>query len=404
MIIHVDMDAFYAAVEIRDNPDLRGKPVVVGGSPTGRGVVSTANYQARKFGIHSAMPAAKAIRLCPHAIFVKPRMDHYVAISKEIREIFSRFTPLVESISLDEAFLDVAGSEKLFGSAPSIAAEIKKLLKSELGLTASAGVAPNKFVAKVASDLDKPDGLTIVAEDQVQQFLDPLPIRRVWGIGPKTEKQFASLGVSTIAGIRGLTQDALKRKFGLQSDHFWKLSRGLDSRPVVSERDAKSISHETTFPVDIDNAETLQAWLQELMGQVALRLRRLNIKGKAVQLKLRFSDFHTITRRTTLPEYSQTTRELELAARQLLTQALKDHPGAIRLIGAGVSNLSQQAMVQQSLFEGEEKQRDSRIDKACDQLNERFGTTAVRTAAAMEQRIKVHRTAVTEDNQNSQGN
>lgn len=397
MIIHVDMDAFYAAVEIRDNPSLKGKPVVVGGSPQGRGVVSTANYVARQFGIHSAMPASRAVRLCPQAIFVRPRMDYYIAISKQIREVFFRFTPLVEPISLDEAFLDVTGSQQLFGSGPEIASQIKHLLRSELGLTASAGVAPNKFVAKVASDLEKPDGLVVVAEGEVQPFLDPLPIRRVWGIGPQTEKLFSSLGVSTIGAIRNLPKDVLQRKFGINSDHFWRLSRGLDSRPVVSEREAKTISHETTFPVDIDSPETLHAWVQELAGQVASRMRRIGIKGKTVQIKVRFADFRTITRRQSLGEYTFLTHEIESVARDLLAKVLSETGQAVRLVGAGVSNFSKDAVVQKSLFDDESKVKHARIDEACDELKQKFGTAAVRKASALDSGVRVRRTSVTED-------
>lgn len=399
MIIHVDMDAFYASVEIRDNPSLCGKPVVVGGSPQGRGVVSAASYEARQFGIHSAMPAAQAIRLCPNAVFVRPRMEHYVAISKQIREIFFRFTSLVEPISLDEAFLDVSGCEQLFGPAPDIARQIKQQLKTELELTASAGVAPNKFIAKVASDLDKPDGMVIVPKDGVQQFLDPLPIHRVWGIGPRTEKRFGALGVSTIAGIRGLPLDVLKRQFGINSDHFWRLSRGLDSRPVVSERESKSVSHETTFPVDIEDAETLHAWLQELAGQVAMRLRRLEIKGKTVQIKVRFSDFRTITRRQTMDEYSFLTRDIEVRAREMLRKVLAEHNQPVRLVGVGVSNLSNKEAVQRQLFDGENRRKHARIDKTCDELKQKFGTAAIRTAASLDKGIRIRRTTVTEDKQ-----
>lgn len=400
MIIHIDMDAFYASVEIRDNPSLAGKPVVVGGSPQGRGVVSAASYAARKFGIHSAMPAARAVRLCPSAVFIRPRMDHYVSISKQIREIFFRFTPLVEPISLDEAFLDVGGSEKLFGPAPGIAARIKQILKSELGLAASAGVAPNKFLAKVASDLDKPDGLVIVPVDKIQEFLDPLSIRRVWGIGPRTEKRFSSLGVSTIAGIRSLPFDVLKRHFGINSDHFWRLSRGLDSRRVVSEREARSISHETTFSVDIENPETLHAWLQELAGQVAMRMRRLDIKGKTVQIKVRFADFRTITRSQTLHEYCFSTSQIEQVTRKLLENVLREQGHPVRLLGASVSNLNYGIAVQKTLFDVEEKQKLARIDEACDELKQKFGNQAVRTATALAQHIRMRRTPVTEDKQN----
>jgi DNA polymerase-4 len=404
MIIHVDMDAFYASVEIRDNPALRGKPVVVGGSPQGRGVVTAASYVARQFGIHSAMPAARAIRLCHQAVFLRPRMEHYLTVSRQIREIFNRFTSLVEPISLDEAFLDVSGCQSLFGPAHEIAVRIKQTLQRELGLTASAGVAPNKFLAKVASDLDKPDGLVIVPRHEVQAFLDPLPIRRVWGIGPKTEERFRSLGISTVAGIRALPRDVLRRQFGVNSDHFWRLSRGLDSRPVVPEHQAKSISHETTFSVDIDNPETLQAWLQELAGQVAMRMRRLRVQGKTVQIKIRYSDFRTITRSQTLDDPTFATRPIGTAVRRLFQRVWAESPRPVRLAGAGVCGLSLNRPVQKTLFDEAEKQKHARIDQACDAVKQKFGHAAVRSGAALEQAVRIRRTSVTEDRQPSPGN
>ena len=398
MIIHVDMDAYFASVEIRDRPELKEKAVVVGGSPQGRGVVSAANYEARKFGIHSAMPAAKARRLCPHAIFLRPRMEHYVAISRQIREVFYRFTSLVEPISLDEAFLDVSGCTSLFGPAPDIACQVRQALQQELGLTASAGVAPNKFVAKVASDLDKPDGLVVVLEDQVQAFLDPLPIRKVWGIGPQTERQFHALGVYTVAGIRGLPRHVLQRQFGVHCDHFWRLSRGLDSRPVVSEHQARSISHENTFPVDIQDLETLQVWLQELTGQVATRMRRLQVRGKTVQVKVRFSDFRTITRSHTLPEPTWETQTLTRASRSLMQTVWDDFPHPVRLIGAAVSRLKQGKPVQQMLFDADSKKQ-ARLDEACDELRQKFGQRIVCRGNVLERRVQIHRNPVTEDKQ-----
>ena len=401
MIIHIDMDAFYASVEIRDNPALRDKPVIIGGSPQGRGVVSTANYVAREFGVHSAMPAAQAVRLCPHAVFLRPRMEHYVAISQQIREIFFRFTSLVEPLSLDEAFLDVSGCESLFGPAPEIARKIKATLRNEVGLVASAGVAPNKFLAKVASDLEKPDGLVVVPAETIQSFLDPLPIRRVWGIGPQTEKRFNALGVSTVAGIRGLAREQLHREFGANSEHFYRLARGWDSRAVVPEHEAKSVSHENTFPVNVEDPEMLRAWLQELMGQVTVRMRRAQVKGKTVRIKVRFSDFRTITRSETLNELSFETRLIETTAQKLLAKILRESQQPVRLLGAGMANLRVGVPVQQTLFDAEEKQKQSRIDEACDELKQKFGAAAVRTAAALESGVKIHRNPTTEDHKSN---
>ncbi|NIR31889.1 MAG: DNA polymerase IV, partial [Gammaproteobacteria bacterium] len=254
MILHVDMDAFYASIEIRDLPELAGRPVVVGGSPEGRGVVAAASYTARRYGIHSAMPAATARRLCPQVVFLPVRMDHYAHVSGRLRAIFERYTPLVEPLSLDEAFLDVRASQRLFGSSERIARRIKDDIEAELRLTASVGVAPNKFLAKIASDLDKPNGLVIVAADRVQAFLDPLPVGRLWGVGAATEKTMTQLGIRTVGDLRAHSRDALHAAFGRAGEHFWQLARGIDERPVVPEREAKSLSRETTFDRDIDDS------------------------------------------------------------------------------------------------------------------------------------------------------
>ena len=261
MILHVDMDAFYAAIEQRDNPNLAGKPVVVGGSATGRGVIAAASYEARKFGLHSAMPNAQAIRLCPHAIFIKPQMEKYSAVSKQIREIFNRFTPVFEPLALDEAFLDVSGSEKLFGDAQTIGRKIQTTIAKELQLVASVGVAPNKFLAKLASDLDKPNGFLVVQQANATEFLDPLNISRVWGIGPKTQKTFLKLGVQRIGQLRKLPKETLKQLFGLNADHFWRLARGIDTRQVVPDRIAKAVGHESTFSQDVSDNHVLESWV-----------------------------------------------------------------------------------------------------------------------------------------------
>ena len=251
MIIHADMDAFYASVEERDRPELVGKPVIVGGSPEKRGVVSAANYVARKYGVHSAMPAVTARRLCPQGIYLPPRIDYYAEVSRQIRDIFERFTPLVEPLSLDEAFLDVTGSENLFGPAVEIGRQIKQAIRQELRLVVSVGVAPNKFLAKIASDLKKPDALVVVEPDKVQEFLDPLPVERLWGVGKQSSKVFQRLGIRTIGQLRQCPLDVLQARFGSSGEHLWNLAHGRDDRPVVPEREAKSISNETTFEHDI---------------------------------------------------------------------------------------------------------------------------------------------------------
>lgn len=388
MILHVDMDAFYASVELRDNPDLAGKPVVVGGSPTGRGVIAAASYEARKFGVHSAMPSSQAARLCPSIVFVKSRMDHYAAISKQIREIFFRFTSLVEPLSLDEAFLDVTGCEKLFGDGPTIGRSVKQTIMDELGLVASVGVAPNKYLAKVASDLEKPDALVIVEPNQIESFLDPLPISRVWGVGPQTAKKFKSFGVETIGQLRNLPRETLDLAFGVNSEHFWRLARGLDTRPVVPDRIAKTVSHETTFQSDIDDDNVLEAWLLELTDQVARRLRRHGIFGKTIQLKVRFAGFHTITRSKTISIPSQTTQQLWEVVRDLMRTVREQDRRSIRLLGMGVSHLSRDKKKQQSLFDQEEQTRSHRIDETADSIRDRFGNSAVKRGTSLEHQIK----------------
>jgi DNA polymerase IV len=259
MILHVDMDAFYASVEEREHPDLAGKPLIVGGMPAGRGVVAAANYEVRKYGVHSAMPTATALRLCPQATVIPPRLSFYAEVSGQIRDIFDHYTPLVEPLSLDEAFLDVTGSEALFGASVDIGREIKLAIRKDLHLTASVGVAPNKFLAKIASDIDKPDGFVVVDEDRVQDFLDPLPVGRLWGVGRVTSRVFDRLGIETIGDVRRVPVDEMRQHFGQTGEHLWQLAHGIDERRVVPDRDAKSISHETTFAEDISDLETLRA-------------------------------------------------------------------------------------------------------------------------------------------------
>ncbi len=376
MILHVDMDAFYASVEQRDRPELRGQPVIVGGSPEGRGVVSAANYAARRFGVHSAMPAATARRLCPHAIFLRPRISDYAAVSGQIYEIFGRFTPLVEPLSLDEAFLDVTGSTRLFGSPAAIGRQIKTAIRDELSLVASVGVAPNKFLAKIASDLDKPDGFVLVEPDKIQEFLAPLPICRLWGVGKSAARVLQRLGVERIGQLRALSADVLRDHFGRNGDQLWRLAHGIDRRKVIPDHTAKSISHETTFPVDIDDLETLRAWLTELTEQVARRLRRHGLRGRTVQLKVRYADFQTYTRATTLPTATDITGELWQAAVDILTTRLPDRPLAVRLLGVGVSGIEGHGKTQQLLFK-EDREKQSRLDAATDEIRQRFGSTAV---------------------------
>ncbi len=382
MIIHCDMDAFYASVEERDRPELAGKPVIVGGSAEKRGVVSAANYLARKFGVHSAMPSATAHRLCPQGIYLPPRIGYYAEVSRQIREIFERFTPLVEPLSLDEAFLDVTGSESLFGPAVEIGRQIKQAIRQELRLVVSVGVAPNKFLAKIASDLKKPDALVVVEPDKVQEFLGPLPVERLWGVGKQSSKAFQGLGIRTIGQLRQCPLDVLQDRFGSSGEHLWSLAHGRDDRPVVSEREAKSISNETTFEHDISDMDVLRAWLVDLAEQVGYRLRRHGLRGRTVQLKVRFADFSTITRSQTLPEPTDITDVLWRAADELLCQRLPAGHLPVRLLGMGVSGLDDTRQIQRMLFDGEERERQSRVDAVADQIKEKFGAGALRRGSS----------------------
>lgn len=377
MILHIDMDAFYASVEERDRPELVGKPVIVGGTPEGRGVVAAANYAARKFGVHSAMPAATAKRLCPQAIVLKPRMSYYAEVSTQIREIFHRYTPLVEPLSLDEAFLDVAGSESLFGAAADIGQRIKSEIRHELHLTASVGVASNKFLAKIASDLEKPDGFVVVAPGTEQDFLDPLPVSRLWGVGRVTDAKLERLGIRTIGQLRRRPAETLRGLFGQQGDHLWKLAHAIDDRCVVPDRDAKSISHETTFAVDITDMESLHGWLLHLVEQVAWRLRKKGLVGTTVQIKVRYGDFQTVTRAQSVSAPTNTTHEIWEVASRLLSDRLPNRKLRVRLIGVGVSGLATAEQLQPELFADEDRESQRRLDQALDGIRDRFGRGAL---------------------------
>lgn len=388
MILHIDMDAFYASVEERDRPELKGKPVIVGGTPSQRGVVAAANYEARKFGVHSAMPSSTAYRLCPQAIVLPCRMDHYAQVSHQIRDIFHRFTPLVEPLSLDEAFLDVSGSEGLFGTSESMGRQIKNVIRHEVDLIASVGVAPNKFLAKIASDLQKPDGMVVVDPAQIQEFLDPLPVERLWGVGRQTSKAFHGLGVRSIGQLRQLSPTVLKTQFGSSGEHLWELAHGIDHRAVVPDREAKSISHETTFAIDLDEREVLRAWLLELTEQVARRLRRHDLRGRTVEIKVRFADFRTITRSRKLPEPTSNTHELWEVANELLNTRVSGDHLPVRLLGMGVSDIDRTGVTQGLLFDEEDRGRQNRLDEVRDRLRERFGAAALRFGSSLEHETK----------------
>lgn len=369
------MDAFYASIEERENPQLKGKPLIVGGPAQGRGVVSAANYAARKFGVHSAMPMVTATRLCPEVTCLPVRMSLYAEVSQQIRDIFARYTPQIEPLSLDEAFLDVTASEKLFSSAQTIAQAIKQDIKQELDLVASVGMAPNKFIAKIASDINKPDGYVVVDPDGVQAFLDPLPVSRLWGAGKVTVALFEKMGIRSIGQLRRQSKDWLLSHFGQFGEHLWRLANGIDDRNVISEGQAKSISHETTFAVDLTNKSVLSAWLLHLTEQVAARLRRYELKGRTVTLKLRYHDFKTVTRSHTLPVETDNTDQLWQVTRKLFDDNWNGKT-PIRLIGMGVSGLNDlyESMQQGDLFMNESA---TKIDQLADSINSRFGPSTL---------------------------
>lgn len=382
-IIHLDMDAFYAAVEIRDNPALRGKPVVVGGNRA-RGVVSSASYAAREYGVHSAQPIATAMRLCPPGIFLPVRMARYKEVSGMIFHIFRLFTPLVEPLSIDEAFLDVTGTQRLFGSGLEIAGRIKQVVREKTGLTVSAGVAPSKFVAKIASDFQKPDGLTLVEPEEVTGFLDPLPISCMWGVGEVTRKALGRLGVRTFKDLRMLPLSLLERRFGRHGRDMHNLAKGIDQRAVVPLRQAKSVGHERTFSEDIANRESAQRELLALAGKVARRLRRHGVTGRTVTLKVKYGDFKQITRSYTLPVPTDDAgRIFKCICRQLEKTAVGNKP--VRLLGVAISQLSRpEAEDQRGLFDEEEVfDRRQILNRAVDRIADKFGEETVAPASLL---------------------
>jgi nucleotidyltransferase/DNA polymerase involved in DNA repair len=381
-ILHVDMDAFYAAVEQRDRPALRGQPVVVGADPRGgrgRGVVSTASYEARRFGVHSAMPISRAWRLCPQATYLPPDMAKYARVSDQVMEILGRFTDCVEPISIDEAFLDVTASRRALGSAETIARALKEAIRAETALTASVGVAASKLVAKVASDLRKPDGLVIVPPGTEAALLAPLSVRRLWGVGPKMEEVLARLGVTTIGELAALDPARLERRLGTHGHDLLLLARGVDDRPVMSQREgAKSVGHEHTFGADTADAGELRRTLLDLSDAVAARLRGHAIRGRTVTLKYRDQDFTTITRAETLPAPTDVGQEIFTVAWRLFEKA---HRGRkVRLLGVSLSGLL--AGPELGLF----AQKASPADALRDVVRERFGADALTRASLLSPR------------------
>jgi len=383
-VLHVDMDAFYAAVEQRDRPELRGRPVVVGAMPGGRGVVSAASYEARRFGIHSAMPISRAYRLCRDAVYLPVDMDKYAAVSRQIMALLAEWTPLLEPVSIDEAFLDVTASRALRGDGPTIAREIKARIRTEVALTASVGVAPNKFLAKVASDLEKPDGLVVVEAGREAAFLAPLPISRLWGVGRVTGAELQSLGILTIGQLASLPPATLEARFGSHGPALAELARGHDDRPVEPFGTPKSMGAEETFGVDHLDVERLRVTLRGQAERVARELRAEGYAGRVVTLKIRFADFSTYTRAHT-GEPTQDGLRIYQEACALLDRVRLSQP--VRLIGISVAGLGAAGQGQLALF-GPDATRQERLARALDRLTARFGGDAVQPASLLGRRTR----------------
>ncbi len=380
-ILHVDMDAFFASIEQRDAPELRGKPVLVGGAGS-RGVVAAASYEARTYGCHSAQPMSIARRRCPDAVIVRPRRDAYVEASRQAFEIFERYTPAVQPLSIDEAFLDVTGSQRAHGPAIDIAERIRADIVREIRVTASVGVAPNKFLAKLASDMDKPDGLTVIEPDRVLETLAPLPVKRMWGVGPQMEKKLLNFGVRTFGDLQTMPTEVLTARFGPHAARLTSLARGEDERPVTPDRTAKSISQERTFGSDLTEPADVEAMLMQEVEQVARRLRRHELHARTVTLKIRFGDFETITRSTTLDEPTDRTDELWAAGRTVFRRWSERAFQPVRLIGFGASQLSHGEM-QLGLFTAETDGQRRRLDAVTDVIEAKFGRGSIGRAAGL---------------------
>jgi DNA polymerase-4 len=374
-VLHVDMDAFYASVEQHDDPTLVGKPLIVGGV-AGRGVVAAASYEVRKYGVHSAMPMSTALRLCPHAVCVRPRMQRYKAVSDQIFGVFNEITPLVQGLSLDEAFLDVTASRSLFGDGEAIGRRIKARIRELTGLTASVGVATNKLVAKIASDLNKPDGLTLVPDERLREVLDPLSVRRLPGLGRKTGAKVEALGIHTLGELRSAPDSLLRPLFGRYTDRVRERAAGIDDRPVIPEHDEKSLSAEDTFERDIGDPRVLQAELTRLAELACERLRRKQLTAGCVGVKIRRADFVTFTRQRAVAPPTHDGRTIANVARELFARWLAGASGAkLRLLGVVLTDLSPASQL--GLFE-DTPPHTTRLDAALDEARARFGSGVLR--------------------------
>jgi DNA polymerase-4 len=379
-ILHVDMDAFYASVEERDRPELKGKPLIVGGSGP-RGVVAAANYAVRRFGVRSAMPVREALRRCPQAVCIAPRMALYQEVSAEIFRIFHEFTPLVEGLSLDEAFLDISASQRLLGNSETIGGEIRRRIRTATSLAASVGIAPNKLLAKIASNLAKPDGMCRIGPENMHSVIDELPVDRLIGVGPKSVPAVHAAGIFTFGDLRRAGEEALWRAFGARGKSMQALAAGIDDRPVIADRETKTISSETTFETDIRGAAQLKARLTGLADCTAARLRAHDLVAGRVSVKIRRADFTTQTRQRALEPPTQDTAAICAVAQRLLSEWLgRDPDAAVRLLGVGAAEL--QRARQPDLFL-EPQPRNSRLDAAVDGIRDRFGTDALTRASSL---------------------
>ena len=380
-ILHVDMDAFYASVEALDRPELRGKPLIVGGTGV-RGVVAAASYEVRRYGVRSAMPMREALRLCPQAVCVAPRMSRYAQVSARVFAIFHEFTPLVEGLSLDEAFLDVTASQTLLGEAAAIGAQIRHRIRAHTGLTASVGVAPNKLLAKIASDLNKPDGLCRIGADNLREVIDPLPVSRLFGVGKKTLPRVLAAGIHTFGDLRKAADEQLWRAFGKDGRAMRDLADGIDDRPVIARREEKSVSAERTFAVDLCDAARMRSELLRLADRTASRLRAQDLAAAKVVVKIRRGDFTTFTRQRAFEPATQDTAAISRVAQALLDEWLRGHPGsAVRLLGVGAGEL--QCIPGPGLFDGGAL-RDARLDAAVDDIRRRFGGDLLTRASLLD--------------------
>jgi DNA polymerase-4 len=383
-ILHVDMDAFFAAIEQLDDPKLRGKPVLVGGDGP-RGVVATASYEARPFGCHSAQPMAVAKRLCPHAIVVPGRYWRYSEVSEQLFEILESFTPTIQPLSIDEAFMDVSGTERIHSSPVDVARALKRRVRDELALTASVGVAPNKFLAKLASDLEKPDGLTVITAGDVDRVLPPLPVTKIWGIGPKTAARLEGMAIRTIGDLRKASEATLSRLLGEDAERCRSLAYGRDDRVVVTDSEAKQISQENTFSVNIADPDAVRNELLEQVQHVARRLRKHQLRAGGVTLKIRFGDFQTITRSRTLDASTDRTDVLWTVTKEVFDEWATKHFSPVRLIGMAARSLSSGGE-QLPLFADPAGERHQRLDRVVDRIVDRFGKSAVRRGLSSDDR------------------